>query len=427
MPQDPLHLLCVEPRFPGRLGAVADWLVRKRGYRCWFYCNATGPTSRWPSSVGRGLEVVGFNVGGVARESAVPWTRSLERGLCYAYGAWEVLEQRRPGPIDAVLGRSAGLGSTLFVPAFAPRAPIVNLFDYHYHTHRYDLADELTARLPDDYVHWRIAANAMDLLDLENGVVPWTATDWQRSLYPIEYRDDFEVQHDGVDLRRFAPADRDRRTSRQIAGRSIPAGAKVVSFIADPPDRLRGFDRFLGLANRLIAERSDVVAIVAGGGAVRRGLDVEHFGRDYAAHALTEAPPPDPERLWLLGDVPPDHIADLLDATDLHVDASRPYVVSRALVEAMAAGALVLAWDSAPIREFIDDGRHGLLVPPDDPEAAVRSALAVLDDPAAHRPLRTAAADRARERYDRDVCLATLAERLDGLAKRSYEAVTADL
>jgi hypothetical protein len=33
MAQDPLTLLCVEPRFPGWLGAVADGLAR-RGYRC---------------------------------------------------------------------------------------------------------------------------------------------------------------------------------------------------------------------------------------------------------------------------------------------------------------------------------------------------------------------------------------------------------
>jgi hypothetical protein len=26
MPQGPLQLVCIEPRFPGRLGAVADWL-----------------------------------------------------------------------------------------------------------------------------------------------------------------------------------------------------------------------------------------------------------------------------------------------------------------------------------------------------------------------------------------------------------------
>jgi hypothetical protein len=38
MAQDPLALLCIEPCFPGRLGAVADWLVRRRGYRCQFYC-----------------------------------------------------------------------------------------------------------------------------------------------------------------------------------------------------------------------------------------------------------------------------------------------------------------------------------------------------------------------------------------------------
>src|SRR5947209_924292 len=75
MAQDPLHLLCIEPAFPGRLGAVADWLVRRRGYRCQFYCHTVGPQETWPEAVGRGLDVIGFNVGGVAREAAVEWTR----------------------------------------------------------------------------------------------------------------------------------------------------------------------------------------------------------------------------------------------------------------------------------------------------------------------------------------------------------------
>ena len=48
MPQDPLALLCIEPRFPGTLGAVADWLVRKRGYRCQFYCHAADGPESWP-------------------------------------------------------------------------------------------------------------------------------------------------------------------------------------------------------------------------------------------------------------------------------------------------------------------------------------------------------------------------------------------
>ena len=71
MAQDPLHVLWVEPNFPGRLGAVADWLVRRRGYRSSFYCHTADPRACWPESVGKGLELQVFGVGGVARESAV--------------------------------------------------------------------------------------------------------------------------------------------------------------------------------------------------------------------------------------------------------------------------------------------------------------------------------------------------------------------
>ena len=60
MAQDPLHVLWVEPHFPGRLGAVADWLVRRRGYRCWFYCHTAEPREHWPASVGQGLDVSGL-------------------------------------------------------------------------------------------------------------------------------------------------------------------------------------------------------------------------------------------------------------------------------------------------------------------------------------------------------------------------------
>jgi hypothetical protein len=184
MSQDPLNLLCIEPRFPGRLGAVADWFVRKRGYHCRFFCHAVEQRPHWPPSAGRGLDVVAFNVGGVAREAAVPWTRCLERGLCYAYGAFEVIDARRPRPIDLVLGRSAGLGSSLFAPVSLPHAPVVNLFDYFYHPQRHDLAAEADRPANPHYLAWRRTANAMDLLELENGVHPWVPTAWQRDLFP---------------------------------------------------------------------------------------------------------------------------------------------------------------------------------------------------------------------------------------------------
>ncbi len=415
MPEDPLHLLCIEPRFPGRLGSVADWLVRCRGYRCSFFCHTTDPPEWWPETVGRGLEVVCFNVGGVAREPSVSWTRHLERALCYAYGCWEVLEVRRPRPIDLVLGRSAGLGSTLFATVHAPGAPVVQQFDYYYHAHAHDLAEEAGPDTPAEYFHWRRAANATTLLELENGVRPWISTAWQRDLFPPEYRDDFLVLHDGIDTRRLA---RQGGARRNIAGKQIPPGVRVVSFVARCLDRLRGFDRFVRLANALLRADPNILCVAAGAPRVERGLDVAHFGQEYAAQLLRADPPPDPERFLLLGSLVPAAVAELLTATDLHVYPARPYPVSRSVLEALAAGAVVLAWDSAPVREFITPGQTGLLVASEDPDEAERLTRAVLADLAAYRPLGEAAARYVRAACAQEVVLPALARAFDRLLER---------
>src|SRR5262249_10927248 len=157
---------------------------------------------------------------------AVSWTRLLERGFCYAYGCYEVLVRQRPRSFDVVLGRSHGLGSTLFVPVFQRGVPIVNLCDYFYHAHAHHLTAELGPDAPPEYFHWRRSANAMDMLDLENGIVPWTATAWQRSLYPREYHDDFLVLFDGVEPRR--PRAGERR--RAVGGRVLEPETRLVTF-----------------------------------------------------------------------------------------------------------------------------------------------------------------------------------------------------
>jgi glycosyltransferase involved in cell wall biosynthesis len=416
MAQDPLHLLCIEPRFPGRLGGVADWLVRRRGYHCWFYCASSDPPEHWPASAGKGLDVIGYQAGGAAREPAVTWMRYLERGLCHAYGCWETLDSRRPRPVDLVLGRSAGLGSTLFAPVYLPGVPIVNFFDYFYHAHENDLAGEAGPDMPVEYFHWRRSANAMDLLDLENDARAWTATRWQRDLFPSEYHDNFLVLHDGVSAPRIAPQ---RRATRRVAGRTLPPDTLVVSFVARHLDRVRGFDRFLELSNRLLRRYPSLILLVVGGPLVQRGLDFQFFNQDYAARALRDNPPHDPQRLWMLGSVPPPVVAEALSASDLHIYPSRVYPVSRSLLEALSHGCIVLAADTEPVREIVMDGQTGLLVEGRDLDALEKKACAVLDDIAGHRSLAEAAAQMVREKFAQDVTLPRLAEYFNELAEHA--------
>ena len=347
----------------------------------------------------------------MAKEPSVAWPRVLERSLCYAFGCWEVLDARRPRPVDVVLGRSDGLGSSLFAPVAFPGAPVVQMFDGYFDPRRREPGDEAESR-PEGYSHWRAAANAIDLVELENGVTPWTPTEYQRLLFPAEYRDDFLVLHDGVETRGLPPRNRDRLT---IGGRTIPNGARVVTFMARSLDRLRGFDRFVAVVARLQREFPDLIAVALGDTAVVHPHDTAHFGLDYPALLLAQTPVPDPSRLWMPGTLPRADVQRLLSRSDLHVYASRPHPASRSMVEAMAAGCLVMAFDSEAAREFVEPGITGFIVNETD---IANVSVSLLRDLDAHQPLGLAAKERTKRLYARDVVLPRLASLFDGLSAR---------
>src|SRR4029077_12275896 len=89
-------------------------------------------------------------------------------------------------------------------------------------------------------------------------------------------------------------------------------------------------------------------------------------------------------------------VAEVLAASDLHVAPCRPFPVARSLLEAMAAGCVVLASDTQPHREVVSSGETGLLVDEHDSAALAKQALEVLADPATFRPIGDAASAMAQ-------------------------------
>ena len=76
-----------------------------------------------------------------------------------------------------------------------------------------------------------------------------------------------------------------------------------------------------------------------------------------------------------------DDVSPFLAAADIFVLPSRWEGLSRALMEAMAAGIPVIATRVDGIKDLITDGAHGLLVPSEDAESLGTSILQYLDDP----------------------------------------------
>jgi glycosyltransferase involved in cell wall biosynthesis len=97
------------------------------------------------------------------------------------------------------------------------------------------------------------------------------------------------------------------------------------------------------------------------------------------------------------------------------------------LAEAMAMGVPIVSTRISGIPEMVDDGVHGLLVPPRDAAALAASLQKLLTDPALHGRLAQAARARICERFDsrrttvalRDLFAAELARRQQARADRA--------
>jgi glycosyltransferase involved in cell wall biosynthesis len=97
-----------------------------------------------------------------------------------------------------------------------------------------------------------------------------------------------------------------------------------------------------------------------------------------------------------------DDIPDLLASADLFALPSRSEAFPNGAIEAMAAGLPVVASDVGGLRDLIEHGRTGLLVPPANPDALAGAIGSLVDDPARARGIGDAAREEVRGRYSFD-------------------------
>jgi glycosyltransferase involved in cell wall biosynthesis len=114
-------------------------------------------------------------------------------------------------------------------------------------------------------------------------------------------------------------------------------------------------------------------------------------------------------RVHLLGQR--DDVEDVHAAADVFAMPSFSEGLPLALLEAMFAGAAIVASGVGGIPEAVTDGEHALLVPPGDPEPVRRALARLLGDP----PLRWRLGEAARRRAHAEFRIERMADRYETL------------
>jgi glycosyltransferase involved in cell wall biosynthesis len=123
----------------------------------------------------------------------------------------------------------------------------------------------------------------------------------------------------------------------------------------------------------------------------------------------------DPSRVLMPGQIPYDLYLRMLQRSDAHVYLTYPFVASWSLREALACGCAIVASEVDPVREFITDGRNGLLTPTTDPQRLAERIGEVLETPALATKLRTGARRYAEKHLDMKLHIAAFAKKIHAL------------
>lgn len=157
------------------------------------------------------------------------------------------------------------------------------------------------------------------------------------------------------------PADDDRR----VAGRIVTFGRL---------GERKGSKVLVSAVAALATAHPEAHVILAGDG--------DHEGVIRHAHRLEIA-----DRVEVRRWIPPEEVGRLLDSASAFALPSRDEGLPVALLEAMAHALPVVVTPVGGIPDLVEEGVHGYLVPPDDPDALSEALGRILDDPAHGRTL----------------------------------------
>ena len=342
------------------------------------------------------------------------FTQMADRGVSVARHARRM---RAEGYVPDVIYGHSGWGETLFLKEVWPEAKLLVFAEFYYRGIGADTGfdPEFQAQGFDQVMisQSRAAYLAQALIHADAGVAP---TEWQASTHPPVLRRQLEVIFDGVDCDRLTPNPQARFTLPD--GRVLQRGDEVVTFVNRNLEPYRGYHIFLRALPDVLAARPGAHVVIVGEDGVSYGAAPPGGGtwKDLILNEVKDRL--DLSRVHFVGKLPYDHLVDLIHVSRVHAYLTYPFVLSWSMVETMAAGTLVIGSNTAPVAEVITDGKTGRMVDFFDVKGWSAALIDALAHPEAYEPMRAAARQMVRDRYDlRSVSLPKQVELLTRLSR----------
>lgn len=380
----PIDVLFLHSNFPAQFRHLAAYLAANPRFRVKAIGSASAAAmpnvdlSRYEFSPGNSREIHSF---------ARRFDQECRRAEQVMYSANAL---KAEGFEPKLIYVHPGWGESLPLRSLFPRARIVVYAEFFYTRRGADVGfDPEFDRLGVDGQTRVALRNATTLLALADADAAIAPTQWQRGLFPQELRSKIRVIHDGIDTEALSRGADDASRNTEI-----------VTYVARNLEPYRGFHMFMRSLPQLMRERPKAQIHIVGGDGVSYGNGPVAHGnwREFMLAELEGSL--DLSRIHFRGKLANDAYAALLRQSSVHVYLTYPFVLSWSVLEAMSLGCHIVGSDTEPVREVIEDGINGMLVPFDNPASIADSVSRALQRRHQWRTLRERARQSVIDRFD---------------------------
>ncbi|MDR0716241.1 MAG: glycosyltransferase family 4 protein [Azoarcus sp.] len=383
-----MKALFIHQNFPGQFRHLAARLARQPGAEALAIGRDHAPGMN-------GVRLLRYRPHRGPHKETHPYVRTFEEGVLHGQQVLRMLlDLKHKGYRPDIIIGHPGWGETLYVKQAFPGVRLIHFCEYYYHTQGADAGFDPEFPLTPHGAAAISSRNAMHLLNLEQCDLAIAPTHWQRGLFPPIYHDKIQVIHEGIDIAGLGPDP--AATLRLPNGKVLRAGEPVITYVARNLEPYRGFHRFMRALPAILRAHPACQVVIIGGDGVSYGSRPKD-APNWRTKLLRENPI-DPERVHFLGKVSYGDYRRALQVSAVHVYLTYPFVLSWSLLEALASACMVVASDTAPVREAIRPGENGWLVDFFDGEALTGRVLQALAAPPEVAALR-AAARRSAQAY----------------------------
>ena len=394
-----MNILFLHQNFPGQFLHIAQHLRRDPAHDVRAVTDAANPRTPFVAEVRYSFEAAHA---GRSHRLAQSFASRVARGEAAAVAMREL---RDGGFVPDIVIGHLGWGETLFVKDVWPGTKLVVHAEFFYRAEGADTgfdpefagSGEVAARMS---IRAKNAAILLAMDSADFGVAP---TWWQGSQFPPELRGRIAILHEGIDTERVAP---DPAARFRHGGLEFSRADEVITFVNRNLEPYRGYHVFMRALPAILAARPRAHVLIVGGDGVSYGPSAPD-GRSWKNVFLAEVAGRLPrDRVHFVARLPYGDYLAALQVSSVHVYLTYPFVLSWSMLEAMSAGAPLVASRTPPVTEVARDGETALLFDFFDTDALARQVIGVLAQPERVQAMRERARAAIVRTLDlRRVCL----------------------